>query len=152
MDKYNNMGGILFASILFTSEFDIFTVLGNTAYISIKKGHAWRNLPISFSITAPDVTPVESVSGITYTISSNIPILRACLSSDQADIIRTGLREGCVLMCQDCAGYKFVYGTPEHPLQGTLTEKIGKKKTDFSFYDLKLTAKSAHPQLIPSGF
>lgn len=150
MSNINNMGGILFASILFVSEFEIFSVLNDTAYISIKNGHVWRELPIVSSVTAPQVSPATATSDTTYNITATIPLLRACLSDKEAKILRTGLMEGCILRCQDSRGYTYLYGSREYPLQGSLTEQIGKKRTDLSTYELKLTGKCTHPQLLMS--
>lgn len=44
MREINNMGGILFADILYKNEISLFAVHQNTACIQIIKGHDWHRL------------------------------------------------------------------------------------------------------------
>ena len=56
MREINNMGGILFADILYKNEISLFAVHQNTACIQIIKGHDWHRLPTVGIIESPTVT------------------------------------------------------------------------------------------------
>lgn len=132
MNNINNMGGILFAEILNTDEIVLFAVHQNQACIRSKEGHDWYPLP---------------TRGITYKHSATIQFPRSALEENTANELRNKVQTGCVLRCQDTQGHKYIYGTNEYPLLGTLNLIIGKKVTDFTGYELKLAGTSLHPML-----
>ena len=134
MNNINNMGGILFAEILNTDEIALFAVHQNQACIRSKEGHDWYPLPTRGVIEAPTVASDDTKdAGITY--------------KNTANELRNKVQTGCVLRCQDTQGHKYIYGTNEYPLLGTLNLIIGKKVTDFTGYELKLAGTSLHPML-----
>ena len=147
MSNINNMGGILFANILFKSEISLFAVHNNTACIRILEGHDWHNLPIRATMEAPTVTPETTDSGIIYKYSATIRFPMPVLSVSQAEEIRNKIIEGCILQCQDTNGNKYIYGTDIYSLFGILNTIIGKKVTDFTGYELKLSGTSKYPIL-----
>ena len=141
------MGGILFAEILYKSEISLFAVHNNSACIKVIDGRDWHNLPIHNVMEAPAVVPDETDAGITYKHSVTIRFATPVLSISQAEELRNRIIEGCILQCQDTNGYKYIYGTDIYPLFGTLNRIIGKKVTDFTGYELKLSAVSKYPAL-----
>lgn len=147
MNTINNMGGILFADILYKSEISLFAVHNNSACIRIKDGHDWHNLPIHSVIESPTVTPEVTDAGTTYKHSVTIRFAFPVLPIPQAEEIRNRIIEGCILLCQDTNGYKYIYGTDIYTLFGTLNRVIGKKVTDFTGYELKLSGVSKYPVL-----
>lgn len=66
---------------------------------------------------------------------------------EAANDLRNRITEGCILRCQDPAGDKYIYGTGTYLLFGELTKVIGKKVTDFTGYELKLSGTSQYPLL-----
>lgn len=147
MQVRNNMGGILFASYLFTDEIQLFSVITSNAILQKQKGHDWRILPTIQMGAIPTVTPEESEAGTRYKHSATIHLLRAVISDSELKIIRTINTRGCILMYQDCNGFKRILGTKDHPLFGTITEVPGSKPTDTPGYNLNLSGISTHPQL-----
>lgn len=148
MNNINNMGGILFAEILNTDEIVLFAVHQNQACIRSKEGHDWYPLPTRGVIEAPTVASDDTKdAGITYKHSATIQFPRSALEGNTANELRNKVQTGCVLRCQDTQGHKYIYGTNEYPLLGTLNLIIGKKVTDFTGYELKLAGTSLHPML-----
>ena len=64
MREINNMGGILFADILYKNEISLFAVHQNTACIQIIKGHDWHRLPTVVSLIS--YCYLERISGRNY--------------------------------------------------------------------------------------
>lgn len=147
MKEINNMGGILFAHILYKNEIALFAVHQDTACIRIMKGHDWHILPTIGIIESPTVTPNESAAGITYKHSVTIKLPQTVFDSKTANDLRNNIIEGCILCCQDPNGYKHIYGTGTYLLFGELNKIIGKKVTDFTGYELKLSGTSQYPVL-----
>ena len=147
MREINNMGGILFADILYKNEISLFAVHQNTACIQIIKGHDWHRLPTVGIIESPTVTSNESAAGITYKHSAAIKLPQTLFAPEAANDLRNRITEGCILRCQDPAGDKYIYGTGTYLLFGELTKVIGKKVTDFTGYELELSGTSQYPLL-----
>ena len=148
MNNINNMGGILFAEILNTDEIALFAVHQNQACIRSNEGHDWYPLPTRGVIAAPTVASDDTKdAGITNKHSATIQFPRSALEGNTANELRNKVQTGCVLRCQDTQGHKYIYGTNEYPLLGTLNLIIGKKVTDFTGYELKLAGTSLHPML-----
>ena len=147
MREINNMGGILFADILYKNEISLFAVHQNTACIQIIKGPDWHRLPTVGIIESPTVTSNESAAGITYKHSAAIKLPQTLFAPEAANDLRNRITEGCILRCQDPAGDKYIYGTGTYLLFGELTKVIGKKVTDFTGYELKLSGTSQYPLL-----
>lgn len=147
MNHINNMGGILFADILYKSEISLFAVHQDIACIRIEEDYAWHNLPTIGIIEAPTVTPDETNSGTLYKHSITIRFSRAVLNQKEANDLRNKIVGGCILRCQDTNGNKYIYGALPYLLFGTLNKVIGKKTTDFTGYELKLSGTSLYPML-----
>ena len=125
----------------------LFAVHQNTACIQIIKGHDWHRLPTVGIIESPTVTSNESAAGITYKHSAAIKLPQTLFAPEAANDLRNRITEGCILRCQDPAGDKYIYGTGTYLLFGELTKVIGKKVTDFTGYELKLSGTSQYPLL-----
>jgi len=147
MNKFNNMGGVLFADILSRNEISLFAVHNDSACIRIANGHDWYTLPTVNVIEAPTVTINEADSGTTYKHSITIRFTCSLLTPAKASELRNRIIEGCILRCQDVNGSKFICGTDNYLLFGTLNRIIGKKATDFTGYELKLSGTSEYPLL-----
>lgn len=147
MTKFNNMGGMLFAHLLFIDQIKLFSVINNQVLIETQANRRELNLPIVNIAAAPVVTPENTDAGTCYKIKVTIRLYRATLADCAIDLLRTINDRGCVLLYQDACGYKKAVGSQDHPLFGTLTEVDGSKPTDFSGYELTLTGKTLHPQL-----
>lgn len=147
MREINNMGGILFADILYKNEISLFAIHQNTACIQNIKGRDWHRLPTIGIIESPTVTSNESAAGITYKHSVTIKLSQAVFTLEAANDLRNRITEGCILRCQDPAGNKYIYGTNTYLLFGELNKIIGKKVTDFTGYELKLSGTSQYPLL-----
>lgn len=147
MNEFNNMGGMLFAHLLFIDQITLFSVINHRVIIGTTTNRRELDLPIVSIAAAPVVTPETTDAGICYKIKVTIRLYRATLTDLALHTLRTINNRGCVLLYQDACGYKKVVGSQEHPLFGTLAEVNGSKPTDFSGYELTLTGKTLHPQL-----
>lgn len=147
MNEINNMGGILFADILSKNEIALFTVNQGAACIRIAEGHKWMHLPTIGIIEAPTINPEVTNASTIYKYSATIRFPRHIFSTGEENYLRNKIVEGCILRCQDTSGHKYIYGTQEHPLFGTLNIVIGKKTTDLSGYELQLSGTTLHPIL-----
>lgn len=147
MKEINNMGGIIFADILYKNEIELFAVHQDTACIRIAKGHDWYTLPTIGMIEAPVVTPDEKNSGTIYKHTATIRFPKTVISTTCANDIRNKIVEGCILRCKDPNGYNYIFGTVPYLLFGELNLVIGKKPTDFTGYELKLSGTSLYPLL-----
>lgn len=147
MKGINNMGGVLFVDILYKNEISLFAVHQDIACIRTIEGCDWHILPTKGVIAAPTVTPDEKNGQNIYKHTITIRLSRMVLDAKGANDLRNKIIEGCILRCQDTAGHKFISGTAEYPLFGYLNEIIGKKVTDFTGYELKLSGTSLYPLL-----
>lgn len=147
MSQFNNMGGILFAHLLFVDQITLFSVINDQVLIGTQSNRKELNLPIVNIAAAPVVTPETTDAGTCYKITATIRLYRATLTDLALRTLHSINTRGCVLLYQDACGYKKVVGSKEYPLSATLTEINGSKPTDFSGYELTLTGKTLHPQL-----
>lgn len=145
MNKFNNMGGILDAQILFVDELQTFAIVNGTAVLRLETGRDWRPLPIVGSGIIPKVELSETDT--LYKHSATIRLNRNLITDSDANILRTTNVRGCILKYCDNAGNIRILGTKEHPLFGKLTETPGAKAADLGHYELALSGKSIHPQL-----
>lgn len=150
MNGINNMGGILFAELLFLSEIKLFAIHLDTAIVEAKPGHGFRMLPTVNVSESPTVTTQETDAGTEYKLSVLIRFPFHALRYTEYLGIKNRLTEGCILRCQDAAGNKYIAGTDRFPLFGAIEMVIGKKTTDFSGFELKLSGTSLYP-LLRSG-
>ena len=147
MNRLNNMGGILFADILFINDLALFSVSGGNAIYKRWPGREWHTLPTIHEGIAPSTTIETPDSGTRYKHTITIRLSRITLTAKDLQIARSTNVRGCLLQCTDACGIKRIIGSVEYPLFGTLNEIQGKKATDFSGYELTLTGTSIYPQL-----
>lgn len=141
------MGGIINVQFLFIDEIALFSVVNHTAIIKLQDGHDWRSLPIISMNTAPTITVETNNAGTTFKHSLAIRFKRSELATDRLCQLRSLDTRGCIILCQDANGNKRIYGTKDHPLFGTMTEKQGTSAADYSGYELSLSGASLYPQL-----
>lgn len=147
MNKYNNMGGIINVQFLFIDEIALFSVVNQTAIIKFQNGHNWRSLPIIPLNTTPTINQEASDKGTIYKHSLIIRLKRLGVSTTQLHPLLSMDVRGCIIKCQDANGNERIYGTKDHPLFGTMTEKQGTSAADYSGYELSLSGTSLYPQL-----
>ena len=147
MNEINNMGGIVFARLLFVDQITLFSIINNQVLIRVQTNPKNIELPIVNIAAAPVVTPEPTDAGTLYKISATIRLPRAVLGDIPLHLLRTINSRGCVLLYQDACGYNKIVGAKEYPLFGTLTEINGSKPTDFSGCEIALSGKTLHPQL-----
>ena len=140
----NNLGGFRVAELVFVDDILRWDVVAGKVNLSASIAYA---LPASVNGIQLSATGKSDKNGLLYTIKGIIKLKNRYLSADTIYQLKTIQSRGCVVTAMDNNGDRWVYGSPDYPLFGSLEQIVGSKPGDLHRWQLTLQSTSLTPEL-----
>lgn len=139
----NNIGGISWIELFFTDELKHCAAINSRTYL-VKKSTKNRQLPLGSAGAEVEAVPQETASETIWNHHADIPLNNNLLSDKLKSELSSVDSRGCILIVCTNNKKKFVYGSKEYPMYGTIKKIVGKKANDLSHHVLTLDSKCSH--------
>lgn len=140
----NNLGGFRVAELVFVDDILKWDVVAGKVNLSASIAYA---LPASVNGIQLSATGKSDKNGLLYTIRGIIKLKNRYLSAETIYQLKTISSRGCVITAIDNNGDRWVYGSPDYPLFGSLEQIVGSKPGDLHRWQLTLQCNSLSPEM-----